>query len=69
MKFGVTFSFLKIDKKALGLFDFIEMEGISLFRHVPKKQLSVLRAIEKMSKCWPALNHIFKVWVKKKVLH
>lgn len=49
-------------------FYFIQMEGDSFLKYVPTRWLSLLPAIEKMLKCWPAIKSNFKVWHKKNVL-
>lgn len=40
--------------------DFIEMAGDSFLKHVPAGWLSLLPDIEKMLKCWPAINSYFQ---------
>lgn len=42
------------------IFDFIEMKGDNLCRHVPTRWISLLPAIEKMLKCWPAIKSYFQ---------
>lgn len=54
-------SFLVSSKCAEALnaiFNFIEMEGDGLFRHMPSRQLSLL-AIENMLKHGPAVKSLF----------
>lgn len=42
------------------IFDFIEVGGDDVFRHVPTRWTSLLPAIEKMLKCWPAIKSYFQ---------
>ncbi|XP_058409245.1 uncharacterized protein LOC131412973 [Diceros bicornis minor] len=42
------------------IFDFVEMEGDTLLRHMPTRWLSLLPAIEKMLKCWPTIKSYFQ---------
>lgn len=51
---------LKYTEALNDIFNFIEMKGDSLIRHVLLREISLLLAIEKILKCWLAVKSCFQ---------